>query len=217
MELAQVPELGSYAQKLTAVGVPSAEALAVWEDLPALANAVDVDVERADSFRDAARQAIERALTDAGVGNPEALAVADIASLAARTNIERAYLEHYQRKARDALGKVVLVDGAPVARVHLKEDVHHAVALVTASAMDSEDEVLGRAGGDAVLLKPDAEAVPAVIGGVTHRALPLYKERRKPDGQVEEVRVRVAQIREVPQKGEDKKGGIGRMFSKKGK
>lgn len=216
MDLAAVPEIGpAFAPKIGEAGLPTVEALAVWEDLEALATRSGIDRDRLGSFRDAARASVERALADAGVDGPAALAVADVGALAERTGLDRAHLERYQRRARDALGKVVLLEGAPVARVQVGDATHHAIALLTATQADDEDAVLARAGGDAVLLKPDAEVVPALIAGVTHRALPLYKERRGEDGAVEEVRVRIAQIREIPPEEPKKKGGIGRMFGRK--
>lgn len=213
MELSLVPEIGpTFAEKLALAGVTSTEALAVWDDIVGLAERTGVDRERVESFRDAARAQLERALAEAGVDGPEALAAADAGALAARTGLDRAHLERYQARAREAIGKVVLVDGAPVARVHLGEATHHAVPLLTASLSDDDDAVLVRAGADAVLLKPKVDVVPAMIGGVTHRGLPLFKERRKESGEVEEVRVRVAEIREIPE--ETKKGGF-RLFGRK--
>lgn len=216
MDLSRVPEIGStFAQKLAEAGVPSAEALAVWEDLDTLGPRAGVDVERLGSFRDAARAAVEAALAQAGVDGPAALATADLSALASRTGLERAHLERMRWRARESLGKVVLADGAPVARVHVGDATHHAVPLVTAAPADDVDAVLARAEGDAVLLTPEADVVPARIGGATHRALPLYKERRGASGAVDEVRVRIAQIREIPPEEPKKRGGIGRMFGKK--
>lgn len=212
MELATVPEIGpEFAGKLVEAGIPNAEALAVWEDVDALAQRAGIDAERVESFRDAARSEMERILTGAGVEGPEALAVADVGALAERTGLERAYLERYQRRAQDALGRVVLLDDVAVARVHVGASTHHAVQLVTATAADEDDAVLARAGGDAVLLKPARDVAPVHIAGITHRALPLYKERRTDTG-VEEVRVRIAEIREVT---DEKKKGLGRLFGRK--
>ena len=220
MELSSVPEVGpSFAEKLREAGVPNAEALAVWEDLPALGERAEIDLDRVESFRDAARAKTEETLSAAGVSGPEALALADVEELSQRTGIERAYLERYQRRAQDAVGKVVLADAAPVARVEVAGQTHHAVPLVTATPGDDENAVLARAGGDAVLLRPRASVVSALIGGQAHRGLALYKERRGSTGDVEEVRVRVAEIRDVPEeKVEEKKHGgkgIGRLFSRK--
>lgn len=215
MDLAYVPEIGpAFAQKIAGAGVPNVEALAVWDDLDALALRAGIDRDRIESFRDAARAHLERALADAGVQGPEALAVADVAALAQRTGLDREHLARYQRRAQDALGKVVLLEGAPVARVHVGDATHHAVPLVTATQADDDDAVLARAGGDAVLLKPALDVVPVLIGGVTHRALPLYKERRAAEGVLEEVRVRVSAIRDVPPEEPAKKGGIGKLFGR---
>lgn len=221
MDLSSVPEIGSFAEKIREAGIPNAEALAVWEDLPALAERADIGVERLESFRDAARAAVERVLAASGVEGPEQLALADVDALADRTGLERAYLERYQRRAQDAVGKVVLAESAPVARVEVGGQTHHAVPLVTAGFGDDEAAVLSRAGGDAVLLRPRVQVVSALIGGSTHRGLALYKERRRGNGDVEEVRVRVSEIRDVPEKKEEpeeKKAagkGIGRLFSRK--
>src|SRR5688572_12066087 len=113
MELSEVPEISdTHAMKLGEAGVPHAEALAIWPDLPPLAERTGIDLERLESFRDAARSRIERALADAGVSEPAALAVAELPPLAQRTRIDITYLEHYQRKAREALGKVVIAADA---------------------------------------------------------------------------------------------------------
>lgn len=224
MDLASVPEIGSsFARKLQDAGCENAEALVVWEDIGALAERSGIDHERLESFRDAARARVERVLADVGVTSPEQLATADPAELSERTGLSIAYLDRYRHAAQHAVdgpgAKVVLVDGAPVARVHLAGATHHAVPLLTAGVFDEDDAVLARAGGDAVLLKVDRDAVPALIGGITHRDLPLYKERRKDGGEIEEIRVRVTQIRDVPVAGEsakeEKKGGLGRLFSRK--
>lgn len=226
MHLSAVPEIDNEtADKLLAAGVPNAEALSIWEDIVGLEERLGVGEGRVEGWRDAARQAVERALQTAGIQGPEMLATAELVPLSDKTRIEIAYLAHYQRKARDSLGKVVLAEAAPIARVHLGEDRHEAVPLVTAGWSDEDDAVLARAGGNAVLLKPSAEVVLAVIGGVTHRALPLYKERRSDDGAIEEVRVRVVEIREVlpgqaseteaPEGEVKEKRGIGRLFSRK--
>lgn len=220
MDLASVPEIGpSFAAKLRNAGIENVEAFVITEDLFELANASGIGADRLESFRDAAREHIERILADAGVTGPEQLAQADHVALSMKTGLSVEYLARYRQAAQHAVdgpeAKVVLVDGAPVARVHLAGATHHAVPLVTATAADEDDAVLTRAGGDAVLLKPSAEKVPVLIAGITHRELPLFKERRKPDGGVDEVRVRVVEIRDVAEKAAEKKGGLGKLFSRK--
>lgn len=219
MDLASVPEIGpSFAKKLQDAGVENVESLVVWSDLDALAERSGVDRERLESFRDAARGHVERVLAEAGVNGPEDLAAADAPALSERTGLSTTYLARYREAAQHVVdgpeAKVVLVDGAPVARVHLAGATHHAVPLVTAKPEDDDDTALARALGDAVLLKAERDTVPVLIGGVTHRDLPLFKERRKDGGEIEEVRVRVSQVNEVQAKPE-KKGGIGRLFSRK--
>lgn len=219
MDLDSVPEIGpAFAQKLRDAGVANVEAFVVTEDLPALAERSGIDRERLESFRDAARGRVEQVLAEAGVTGPEGLATADHVALSMRTGLSVDYLARYREAAQHVLdgpeAKVVLVEGAPVARVHLSGATHHAVPLVTATAAEDDDAVLTRAGGDAVLLKPETDAVPVLIAGITHRAIPLFKERRKEGGEVEEVRVRVVSIREVEEK-PAKKGGLGRLFSRK--
>lgn len=261
MDLASVPEIGAtFAAKLQQAGVENAEALAGWDDLAGLAASSGVDEARLESFRDAARERLERALADAGVADPAELAEADMAELREKTSLSESYLERYQTAARahvkkqlEAAGytdatsiaaienledavmktgigaahlaryrdearaaledradwKVVLVEGAPVARVTVAGATHDAVPILAASAADDDEAVLARAGGDAVLLKPTMDAVPVVIAGARYADVQLYKERRKPDGEVEEVRVRVSEVREIPEK---KKGGLGRLF-----
>lgn len=263
MDLASVPEIGAtFAAKLQQAGVENAEALAGWEDLAGLSASSGVDESRLESFRDAARERLERVLADAGVADPADLAEANMGELKEKTGLAESYLERYQKAARAhvkkqlesagygdmasiaaiesledavmktgisaahlaryrdearaaqedrATWKVVLVDGAPVARVTLSGVTHDAVPLLTASATDDEEAILSRATGDAVLLKPALDAVPVVIGGARYSDVQLYKERRKPDGEVEEIRVRVAEVREVGEPAK-KKGGIGRLF-----
>ena len=219
MDLASVPVIGpSFAARLRDAGVDTVEAFVVTEDLHRLTAESGIPLDRLESFRDAARERVEKVLADAGITGPEQLAQADHVALSMKTGLSVEYLARYREAAQHAVdgpeAKVVLVDGAPVARVHLAGVTHHAVPLVTATAADEDDVVLARAGGDAVLLKPQAEKVPVLIAGITHRELPLFKERRKDGGEVEEVRVRVAEIRDVEAKPE-KKGGLGRLFSRK--
>ena len=220
MDLASVPEIGrTFARKLQDAGVENVEAFVVTEDLAALAARSGVDEERLASFRDAARERVEQVLAEAGIHGPEALAAADHVALSERTGLSVDYIARYRAAAQHAVdgpeAKVVLVEGAPVARVHLSGATHHAVPLVTAGAADDEDAVLARAGGDAVVLRPQAEAASVLIAGVTHRALPLFKERRKEAGEMEEVRVRIVEIREVPAEEPKKKGGLGKLFGRK--
>ena len=267
MDLAAVPEIGpSFAAKLAQAGVENAEALAAWEDLDALAAASGIDAGRLESFRDAARERLERVLAEAGVADPADLAAEDVDELMRRTGLARGYLEGYQAKARahvkrvmteagykdaESIGaienledavmktgiaakhlaryrevarqeleekrswKVVLAENAPVARVVAAGGTHDAVALLTSTPEESDDAAFARAAGDAVLLRPALDAVPARIGGTTHAALPLYKERRRPEGELEEIRVRVAEVRvidEAEASGNKKKGGLGRLF-----
>lgn len=218
MELASVPEIGpSLAGKLRDAGVESAEALATWDDLAALAAASGMGAERLESYRDAARAHLERALAESGIAGPEALAAADPVELAARTGISVEYLDRYRAKAEAAVvadARVVLVDGAPVARVTLGGRVYDAVKLLTARADEDGESVLARATGDAVLLQPAAEVVPVVLSGARHRGLPLYRERRTLGGDVEEVRVRVASIAEVEAPKPAEKKGLGKLFSR---
>lgn len=223
MDLASVPEIGpSFAAKLRDAGIENVEAFVVTEDLLALSARSGIDEGRLESFRDAARERVERVLAEAGVNGPEELAAADHVALSMRTALSVEYLARYRQAAQHAVdgpeAKVVLVDGAPVARVHLAGATHHAVPLVTAGPTDDADAILARAGGDAVLLRPQAETVPVLIAGITHRELPLFKERRREGGDTEEVRVRVVEIRETQPPGEKapkKSGGLGRLFSRK--
>lgn len=162
------------------------------------------------------------ALAAATVESAEALAAAeDVADLAARSGIDAETLERYRTLAREALARatpdapapdqVVLLDRAPIARVRVAGQVHEAVPIVTAWSRESDDEVLARAGGDAVILREKAETAPARLGGATYPALPLYKERLREGSAPEEVRVRVHEIREVA----EKKPLFGRLFGKK--
>lgn len=249
MQLSTVPEIGpSFAAKLEQAGIADVEMLAGYDDIPLLAETTGISADRLESFRDAARERLERALAEAGVGDPADLAEADVDRLAERTGLSRETLTRYQGAAKAAVQralenagyrddralaameledaimktniaaphlarirddararldsraswKVVLSEAAPVARVHLREPVE-SVALLTARVDEDDASALARTATDAVLLRPTFDVATVRVGGEVHRDLPLYRLRRSPGAdEPQEVRVRVADVRDVP-------------------
>lgn len=248
MDLSSVPEIGpAFAAKLRDAGIQDVESLAGHEDMVALSLAAGIEASRLESFRDAARERMERALAEAGVADPADLAAADVESLSDRTGLSRGTLVRYQGAAKaavqralenagfrddhalaameleDAIMKtnigathlarmrdeararlesratwrIVLAESAPIARVHLKEAVEN-VALLTARMDEDDASALARTATDAVLLRPTFDVATVRVGGETHREIPLYKERRSASGDLQEIRIRVADVRDVP-------------------
>lgn len=198
------------------VADPAELAAASLDDLQGATGIAEAHLRR---YQDAARAHVRKLLVDAGYGDARALSEMDVDVAAAQTGIAARHLVAYRDVAIAEIAagpdRVVLLDGAPLARVRAAGVTHEAIPLVTLGASDDEAEVFSRANGPAVLLRADADTAPALVGGVTHR-LPLFKERRVED-RVEEVRVRVVEIREraaAPVE-EKRKSGIGRLFSRK--
>lgn len=260
MQLSTVPEIGpSFAAKLQQAGVADVEMLAGWDDIRALSDASGIDASRLESFRDAAREQLERALSEAGVGDPADLAAADIEALAQRVGFSRETLARYQGAARGAVQRalegagfhddhalaamdledgilktgiaathlarirdeargrlesratwrVVLAEAAPLARVHLREPVEN-VPLLTARVDEDDASAFARTATDAVVLRPTMDVAAVRVGGEVHREIPLFKERRSAEGELQEIRIRVADVRDVPAShqpsSEEKKG-----------
>lgn len=166
-------------------------------------------------YQEAARAHVKRTLAGAGYADAPAIAAMDVEAVAASTGIPARHLVAYRdaAKAEVAAGpdRVVLLEAAPLARVRVAGVTHEGVSLLTAAASEDDDAALGRAGGSAVLLRPQADSAVARIAGAMHQ-LPLFKERRIEE-RVEEVRVRVVEIREPAEA--QKKRGIGRFFGRK--
>lgn len=267
MQLSSVPEIGpSFAAKLEAAGIADVEMLAGYEDIQLLSETTGIDAGRLESFRDAARERLERVLAEAGVGDPADLATADVEALSGKTGLSRETLVRYQSAAQSAVEralenagyrddatlaameledaimktgigathlarfrdearqrldsratwKVVLAEAAPLARVHLQQ-AHEGVQLLTARPDEEEALAFARSATDAVVLKPATDVAVVRIGGEVHRDLPLYKERRDAaSGELREIRVRIADVRDVPaaEQPEDKKQKGFRFFGR---
>lgn len=188
-------------------------------DMATISAQTGIDEAYLARYQSSARDYIAAALSREGLSEPSSLATAeDLAGVAERTGIQLAALVRLRDGARERAAtpaqpdRVLLVEGAALARVRVAGVEVRDVALVTPGPSDAVDEdVLVRAGGDAVLLREGADVVPALVGGVTHRGLPLYKERRRGEGDAEEVRIRVREIREV----RESKGMLGRFFGRR--
>ena len=111
--------------------------------------------------------------------------------------------------------KVVLKDRAATARVKIGSIWHEDVPIVTARMNENGEKVLKAVHENAVLLQEQATTAMIRIGDEIKANVPIYKERIKSgaDGAMEEIRVRVNEIRDRTQKGSGKFWG--RVFGKK--
>lgn len=215
MELSSIPEIGPVnAGILAEGGVRTAAELAAHADIEALAQRTRMAPGRLEAFRAAVWSHLEAILEGAGVRDLDQLADADVSALAASTGLAPDSLALFQSAARQKLGRspsgaplaeaqaaarpdrVILSDGRATARVSLGGILHAGLAIVTLRMEEDEADVLARAPGDAVLLKERAVTAPARVGGVLHRDLPIYKEQARDGGATDEIRVRVAEIKD---------------------
>lgn len=201
MDLARIPDIGPvHAGILREAGITTVAELAALTDVEGLAARTKVHPATLEALQAAARAHVESLLEAAGVHGMEELARADLDVLAEGTGIPRSSLETFQRAARAKVtplpDRVLLAEGRATARVSLQGEVRSGLAIVTLRMEEDEEAVLARVGGDAVLLKERAATAPVRIGGVVHRALPIYKEIPVTDAAPQETRVRVAAIKD---------------------
>lgn len=180
-----------------------------------------------------------RTLVEAGVADPDALARENADDLSARTGIPAASIRAWQAAAQvaptaqpvHAALSAPQFEPAPPAKVLLKAgsasvlvdgEWRAGVPLVTAREAAGVDAALARVAGDAVALVAGSDEAVVRLGPDVFEGVPLYKERivRAADGQgdeVEEIRVRVEEIRErgaPPPPPPAKRGLLGRLLKR---
>lgn len=91
--------------------------------------------------------------------------------------------------------RVVLPGDGLRARVFDGEAWHEGFPLVSLRLAEDEEAYMAAHADDAVLLKERWPTAFVSLGGAWHAGVPVFRERRQPDGSMREVRVTVEELR----------------------
>lgn len=213
MDLTEIAGIGpGYQDRLTGAGVPDVAALARHDDLDALATATGIPRAKLGEFAEAARRMAEHPSTETDESaGPDA--GHEHAEGPASTREAAEELVMAVRQAAEEM-RVVLTERASTARVRLKGMWHDDVHIVPAKDDENERSIAEALKRNAVILRGKTETAVAVINDEVHENLPIFQERLKKGAKDvrEEVRVRVAEVRE---RAASPESPLGKLFKRK--